>query len=196
MTSSSSPPLNRGLDTVILVYSLLQGHPAAVPCEQYLRSHTDWFTSPLVLVEARNILTKVYAVDTGAATAKLQQFAAGPVAFVDLDSAGVTAAFRLADMHKLDLTDAVLLHLAQQHGANWLVTDDRRLAQICSQVGITAESPVDATLRQQVAVWETANLTSKGLPRILRRVHEWLNRSHLQAGIDFWSATSNGTHLP
>ena len=65
MTSSSSPSLalERALDTMILVYSLLQGHPAVLPCEQFLRSHSGWFTSPLVLIEAKDILTKVYSVD-------------------------------------------------------------------------------------------------------------------------------------
>jgi hypothetical protein len=52
MTSSSSPPLQYGLDTMILVYSLLQGHPAATACEQLLRAHAGWFTSPWVLFEA------------------------------------------------------------------------------------------------------------------------------------------------
>jgi predicted nucleic acid-binding protein len=60
MTFSSSPALvlERGLDTMILVYYLLQGHPAALPCEQFLRAHSGWFTSPLVPTEAKNILTK------------------------------------------------------------------------------------------------------------------------------------------
>ena len=62
MTSSSSPALERGLDTMLLVYCTLQGHPAAPACEQFLRAHTGWFTSPLVLFEAKGILTKVYGV--------------------------------------------------------------------------------------------------------------------------------------
>src|SRR4051794_29012969 len=103
MTSSSSPSLERGLDTMILVYYLLQGHPASLPCEQFLRSHSGWFTSPLILVEAKNILTKVYSANAGAVTAKLMQFAAGPVGLLDLDQVAVAAAFQLADTHGLDL---------------------------------------------------------------------------------------------
>ena len=68
MTSSSSPPTECGLDTMILVFSLLQGHPANLPCEQLLRSEPAWFTSPLVIMEAKNILTKAYGVDAGTAT--------------------------------------------------------------------------------------------------------------------------------
>src|SRR5215468_7485790 len=101
MTSSSSPALalERGLDTMILVYYLLQGHPAALPCEQFLRAHTGWFTSPLVLIEAKSILTKVNSVAANNVTRKLLQFAAGPVVLLDLDDATVISAFQLADTY-------------------------------------------------------------------------------------------------
>ena len=59
MTSSSSPPPQCGLDTMILVYSLLQGHPAATACERLLRAHAGWFTSPWVLFEAKAVLLKI-----------------------------------------------------------------------------------------------------------------------------------------
>ena len=196
MTSSSSPPLERGLDAMILVYSVLQGHPAALPCEQFLRAHSGWFSSPLVLVEAKNVLTKVYGVDDAVATAQVAQFAGGPVVILDLDLATVAAAFQLADTQGLDLTDAVLLNIAQQCGAKWLATEDQRLARACRQLNINAASPMDAALRQQVAAWETANLAPKGRQRMLRRVHQWLNQAHPQAAQDFWSQTGGGNHLP
>jgi predicted nucleic acid-binding protein len=196
MTSSSSPVLERGLDTMILVYYLLQGHPAALACEHFLRSHSGWFTSPLVLLEAKNILTKVYSVDASAVTTKLLQFATGPVVLLDLDEATVTSALQLADTYSLDLTDAVLVYQTRQCGAGCLTTEDQRLTQACFQLGITPESPLDASLRQQVAVWESTNLVSKGLPRILRRVHQWLCQTHPQAAQDFLSQTANASHLP
>ena len=196
MTSSTSPPLERGLDTMILAYYLLQGHPASLPCEQFLRSHSGWFTSPLVLAEAKHILTSVYSVNASAVTAKLLQFAAGPVVLLDLDAVTVASAFQLADAQGLDLTDAVLLQLARGHGARYLATEDQRLAQACLPFGVTPVSPLDAALRQQVAAWETTHVASKGLPRILRRVHQWLSQTHAQAAHDFLSHTGGGSHLP
>ena len=196
MTSSSSPPLERGLDTMLLVYCMLQGHPAGPVCEQFLRAHAGWFTSPLVLFEAKGILTKVYRVAPAEATKKLTPFAAVPVALLDLDPATALSVLQLADTHDIDLTDAVLLHLARQHGAGHLATEDQRLAQACTQLGITPVSPLDATLRQQVAAWEAANVAPKGLARALRRVHQWLSQSHPQAAQDFWSQTGGGSHLP
>jgi predicted nucleic acid-binding protein len=196
MTSSSSPTLERGLDTMILVYYLLQGHPAALPCEQFLRSHSGWFTSPLVLIEAKHILTKVYSVNARAVTAKLLQFAAGPVALLELDEATLASAFQLADTYALDVSDAVLMHLTEQCGAKCLATEDQRLVRACVQVGIAPVSPLDTSLRQQVATWEATNLTSKGLPRILHRVQQWLSQTHPQAAQDFWSQTGGANHLP
>jgi predicted nucleic acid-binding protein len=185
MTSSSSPSLERGLDTMLLVYCVLQGHPAANVCEQFLRAHAGWFTSPLVLFEAKGILTKVYGIDSGAATRTLVQFSAAPVVLLDLDVTGAVSALQLADTHALDLTDAVLLHLALQHGVHYLATEDQRLAQVCTQLGITPQSPLDAALRRQVAAWEAVNLAPKGLGRVLRRIHQWLGQSHPQAAQDF-----------
>jgi predicted nucleic acid-binding protein len=196
MTSFSSPSLTHGLDTMILVYYLLQGHPASTICEQFLRAQSAWFTSPLVLVEAKHILTKVYGVAPGAATAKLLQFAAGPAVLFDLDQVALTAALPLADTHGLALTDAVLLHLTQQQGGATLVTEDHQLLQVCGKLGVSAVSPLDTALRQQVTSWEAVNLAPKGLPRILRGVHDWLGRTHPQASSDFWSQTGGGNHLP
>jgi hypothetical protein len=77
-----------------------------------------------------------------------------------------------------------------------VATEDQQFAQVCSQLGITPQSPLDAGLRQQVAAWEAANLAPKGLARVLRRVYGWLHRIHPQAAQDFWSQTGGGSHLP
>ncbi len=106
------------------------------------------------------------------------------------------SAFSLSDTHGIDLTDAVLLHLTCQRGAQQLVTDDQRLAQACLSFGITAASPLDAILRQQVVTWELAHLPAKGLPRILRNVYQWLSQKNPQVAQDFWSHTGGGIHLP
>lgn len=196
MTSSSNPPLERGLDTMILVYSLLQGHPANGPCEQLIRAHTGWFTSPMVLIEAKHILAKVYSVDPATATTSLLQVASGPVVLLDLDQTTILAALPFADANGLDITDAVLLNLTRRHGAAYLATEDQRLVQACGAAGITVLSPIDAALRQAVAAWEAAHVPPKGLPRVLRRVHQWLSQSYAQAAQDFWSSTASGSHLP
>jgi hypothetical protein len=153
-------------------------------------------TSPLVLFEARHILTRVYSVNANDAANKLTQFAAGPVVLLDLNAAAAIAALKLAEAHGLDLTDAVLLHLTQQHGAAYFATEDQQLARACGHFGITPQSPLDPTLPQQVAAWEAGNLPPKGLARVLRQVYHWLTQTPPQAAHDFRAQTGGGTHLP
>lgn len=196
MITSSNPALINGLDTMLVVYCVVDGHPAGPTCEQFIKAQSGWFTSPLVLIEARTILSKVYSVDPAAATKKLEQFLTVPITFADLDATGVLAAFQLADVHGLDATDAVLLQLAISNGARTIATADQHFAHVCAQSGINAVSPLDAALRNMVATWEAAHVQPKGLPRVLWRVHQWLSQRHVQAAQDFWSQTSGGSHLP
>jgi predicted nucleic acid-binding protein len=196
MIFSSSPPLERGLDTMLIVYSLLQGHPASTTCEQFIRGETGWFTTPLTIFEAKSVLTKVYGVAGTIASQKLVQFLAAPIVLVDVDTASTVRALALADSAQVELTDAVLLQLAIHHGAGWLATEDQRLAQACARLGLTALTPLDTALRQQIAACENAHLRPKGLPRVLRRIHDWLNQRHPQAAQDFWSHTAGASDLP
>ncbi len=196
MTSSSSPPLERGLDSMILVYSLLQGHPANLPCEQFLRSFSGWFTSPLVLLETWTILVKVYDVAPAKAHHVVGKIPGGAIALLQLDAATVAAALQLAKGQNLDLNDAVLLQLTHQQGATRLATDDTTLARAATRLGIATDTPIDAVLRQQIAAWENANLAPKGLARVLRRMHAWLNTLYPQAAHDFWSHSGACSHLP
>lgn len=196
MTSSSNPSLERALDTMLLVYSLLQGHPASLACEQFIRARGGWFISLLNLFEAKAVLSKVYGVSVTDATQKLLQFATGPIEVVALDAAMAQSALLFADKLGIDLTDAVLLETARTNGAVWLATEDQRLAQVCTQFGLTPESPLDAALRQQIALWESARLPAKGLPRVLGQVHRWLLANHPQAAQDFWTRSGGASHLP
>lgn len=196
MTSSSNSQLERGLDAMLIVYSLLDGHPASTACEDFIRSFTGWFTTTFTLFEAKAVLAKVYAVDGTLASEKLTQFAAGPIVVVTVDLVTALAAMNTADAFGIDLTDAVLLQTSQAQRAVWLATDDSKLAQACRQVGITPETPIDGTLRQQMIEWEAANLSMKGLPRVLRQIYQWLSQIYPRAAEDFWSRTGGGSHLP
>jgi len=181
---------------MVIVYSLLDGHPASAVCEQFIRGHTGWFTTTFTLFEAKSILTKIYSIDVALASQKSANFAAGPIVVVAVDSAMALAAMSMADTFGIDLTDAVLLHASQVNGAISLATDDNKLAQACRQVGITPETPIDAAVRKQMSAWEIANLPAKGLPRVLRQVHHWLNQANSQIAQDFLSQTGGCSHLP
>jgi predicted nucleic acid-binding protein len=75
-------------------------------------------------------------------------FAAGPITVVEVDIATAIAAMKLSDALRIDMTDAVLLHISQTIGASELATDDNKLAQACRKVGITPETPIDPSPRE------------------------------------------------
>ena len=85
MTLSFNQSAPRGLDAMLIVYSLLDDHPASAACESFIREHTNWFTTALTLFEAKAILTKVYAVDINLASQQLSQFSAGPIEIIEVD---------------------------------------------------------------------------------------------------------------
>ncbi len=43
MTSSFSQKVERGLDTMLIVYGLIDGHPASTVCEQFIRKQCRIF---------------------------------------------------------------------------------------------------------------------------------------------------------
>jgi len=189
-------PIERGLDAMLIVYSLLNKHPASEICEQFIRNHTGWFTTTFTLFEAKSILTKIYTVDSNLASQKLAQLTECPISVIGVDLTMALAAMNIADDLGIDLTDAVLLQTALTQKASYLATDDDKLAKACQMVSITSENPISSDLRKQMVEWEFANLPTKGLPRILRTIYHWLSQSHLSAAQDFWSRTGGGSHLP
>ena len=196
MTLSSDPFAPRGLDAMLIVYSLLDNHPASSVCESFIRARSGWFTTTLTLLEVKAILTKVYGVDANLVSQQLSQFSAGPIEIIEVDLSMTLAAMQIADTLKIDITDAVLVQASRVQGAKTVATDDRKLIQACRQVELTPETPIDDTLRRQMASWEATNLPQKGLPRILRQIYHWLRQNHQQVAEDFWSQTGEGSHLP
>src|SRR5437867_258307 len=120
MPSSSSRTVERGLDAMLIVYALLEGHPAATACEEFIRNRTGWFTTGLSLLEAKAVLTKVYGVNPPLVSQKLAELAAGPLLITVVSPTATFAAMSAADRFAIDLTDAVLLQAAQEIGARWL----------------------------------------------------------------------------
>ena len=107
MTLFSDQSTPRGLDAMLIVYSLLDGHPASAACESFIRDHTSWFTTTLTLLEAKAILSKVYAIDANLASQQLSQFSTGPIEIIEVNLPIILEAMKIADTLKIDITDAV-----------------------------------------------------------------------------------------
>ena len=196
MTSSSEPAATSALDTMLLVYGLLEDHPARDACRQFLRGRVGWLTSALTLLETRVVLTKVYGVSPGLVLPMLTELVTVPVTIVPFDSSAAWRAMDLTDGLRVDLTDGALLAAAEQHAVRSLATDDRKLGRAAEQLGYRIESPITPALRRSVTKWERAHLVDKGLPRVLRYVHRWLDNRSGSLAEEFWCATGAGSHLP
>lgn len=90
--SFSNPHPERALDAMVLVYALLEGHPASAACEQLIRQRSGWFATAMTLLEAKAVLTKVYGVEPARGTEKLTQAASGPLLILPVDASIATAA--------------------------------------------------------------------------------------------------------
>jgi predicted nucleic acid-binding protein len=181
---------------MVLVYALLEGHPASAVCERMIRERTGWFTTAMTLLEAKAVLTKVYGVQPTQSTEKLIQVASGPLVVLSVEAPMVITAMATADAMQVDLTDAVLLEAALAQQVTCLATEDRQLAESCRQLGITPEEPFDDELRREVAAWEAAHLPVKGLPRVLERIQRWLDQRDAALAQGFHSQTGRNSHLP
>ena len=185
----------KAIDSNLLVYASLAHHPAMTACEQYIAGHPTWVTSILNLLELRRVLVAVYGVSESDADTKLTELRNAMVVD-DLTASVAIAALSLRQTSGVDLNDAVLLENCRQHRLSVLATDDSQLASAAATMGIAVENPVTALLRARMTDWEDQNLPAKGLPRILLRVHRWIEQHDPALAGVFHSATQALSRLP
>lgn len=178
----------KAIDSNLLVYASLANHPAMTACEQYVAGYPVWLTSIANLVELWRVLVGVYGISNPDADAKFTDMC-NALIVDDLTSAVATAALGLRQSHTIDFNDAVLLETARRRGVTVLATDDARLATACAALGLTVENPVTPLLRAQMTHWEQQNLPAKGLPRVLLRVHRWIEQHDPSLAQVFHAAT-------
>jgi hypothetical protein len=138
--------------------------------------------------ELWRVLIAVYGVSENDADAKFTDWR-NALVVEDLTAAVATAALTLRRSSGVDFNDAVLLESARQRGVTIMATDDSQLALACATMGIQVENPVTPAVRAQMATWENQNLPAKGLPRVLLRVHRWIEQHDAALARVFHSAT-------
>ena len=178
----------KAIDSNLLVYASLANHPATTACEQYISGDPAWVTNIVNLVELHRVLIAVYGVSQTDADAKFTDLR-NALVVEELTPSLATAALPLRHSFRIDFNDAVLLESCHRRSVTVLATDDSQLAVACAAMGISTENPVTASLRAAMTHWESQNLPAKGLPRVLLRVHRWIEeRDPALAGV-FHSAT-------
>lgn len=176
------------LDTPLLVYGSLHGHPAEAVAEVELR-HGDWGSTVLVLAELYHVLTQHYDLAPAAAVARVERATRLPILWIRAEAAEVALA--AAEQARLGIggADAALLLLAERDSGT-LVTADRRLLRAAHGRGVAARNPIPNELSATIADWESLRVPPKGLERLLGGVERWLRARDPGISDEFVSATA------
>lgn len=182
------------IDTPLLVYSRVQGHPA----EQVVRAALaagQWGSSVLTLLEVHQALMRNYGAARDEAGLMVDDLANSPIhwAEVDIEQARLIGARRRS--FAIDGPDAALLLLCgEDRGV--LYTLDTRLLRVAREQGLAVSTLIDQRIMDHVGEWEDRHLPSPGLPRFLRSVELWMADEAPGLLPRFNEATSGLTRLP
>lgn len=91
----------KAIDSNLLVYASLAGHPAMSACEQYITGYPVWVTNIVNLVELRRVLIGVYGVSDTDADAKFVDLR-NALIVEDLTAPVASAALRLRRSYGVD----------------------------------------------------------------------------------------------
>ncbi|MEX2717342.1 MAG: type II toxin-antitoxin system VapC family toxin [Candidatus Sigynarchaeum springense] len=166
------------IDSNIIIYSLLQNHPANGDCVKFLEDHD----APNVLYslvdcldETYWILKNVYRIDAVAIIQRLEKLINTNIIFLGLKLQDSFKAFEIQAKNSIQITDARLFLLASAQQIPVIVTDDMRFQTFNRSQGLLTETPITQDTRNKMAEWENKNLPEAGLPRILARIHAYLS---------------------
>lgn len=182
------------IDTPLLVYSRVEGHPAEYQVREALASG-KWASSVLAVLEVYQTLRRNYGLTPGDATEEVLELAVSPIRWfeADIEQARLIAACRRDS--GLDGPDAALLILcAEDRGV--LFSLDARLLRAATAQGLAASTLIDQGTMDRVREWEQQNLPERGLPRFLRAVQLWMADEAPDLAPRFTEATASLTRLP
>jgi predicted nucleic acid-binding protein len=182
------------IDTPLLVYASLTGHPAHDKVQRDLRRGT-WASTVLTLYECYHVLTRDYSVTPDDAATIVTRLARTLIAWVPVDSKQAASALARYCGSRLETTDATLLLLSQEDGGT-LVTTDRRLLREAQVQGIAVRNPISPELAEEIAHWEHQRLPAKGLARLMATVERWLRAEDPSIAARFIVATDGLKHPP
>jgi len=187
----------KGLDANIIVYSLLDGHPASEPCDAYIKdSRHKFYTTSLTPFEVYFALHRVYGVPRPSAASKALSLLDAPLTIVDVRSSHLHAAITRCETKGLEANDSLLIEMCLSLEIPSLASDDRRLLKACEEQGIHPECPIGEDQRRRMQVWEKTKLAQAGAPRPLARVHSWMRERNPQLAESFLEASGNLRHIP
>lgn len=187
----------KALDTNIIVYSLLEEHPASTVCDALVRnSKYAFYATPITPFEVYFVLTRVYGVQKGEASVNALSIFDSPIRFLEIGAEDARAALGRSVNYDIDMNDSLLIQESLKGDIPSLTSDDRRLLKVCDEEGIQPQALIGEEDRKKMQHWEEEKLAPSGLPRVLNRVHGWLRKTDPEITNLFFEATGGLRHLP
>ena len=162
------------VDSNIIVYSLLDNHPASEVCRDFLESKLyKFYISPIIPFEIYHVLHRVYGVPKSDAREKALLLFQASIEIFPVDGEMARNALEKAVTHGLELNGSLLLAAGIRYEIPSIATEDRRLLNISTKHGIFPQTPVTDEIKGEIDEWER-RIPPKGLQRILKAVYRWI----------------------
>jgi len=187
------------IDTNLLIYALIEDHPASSVCEAFIRKENRYrklYTTVLTPFEVFHVLWRIYGLKREQAMEKALSLFNSPLSFIPITEEVAQISLEKIVEYKIDSNDALLLTSSILYDIPSLASDDRKLLKASNEEGIHTQSPINEKLRRDMNEWEKEKLASKGIPRILQRIYKWLLDIDNEIAEEFKKATNNLKQLP
>nr|MDO8045084.1 type II toxin-antitoxin system VapC family toxin [Candidatus Baldrarchaeota archaeon] len=187
------------IDANLLIYALIEDHPASSVCEAFIRKENRYrklYTTMLTPFEVFHVLWRIYGLKREQAMEKALSLFNSPLSFIPITEEVARISLEKIVEYKIDSNDALLLTSSILYDIPSLASDDRKLLKASNEEGIHTQSPINEKLRRDMNEWEKEKLASKGIPRILQRIYKWLLDIDNEIAEEFKKATNNLKQLP
>lgn len=175
------------VDTPLLVYSAVEGHPARARLAEAL-ARDEWGSTILALFEAYSVLNRDYRSTPQEAGMHAEILLAGPIHWDGFEVAQAEAVLQEQRRHRIAPADAALLLRCREDGGT-LYTLDQPLERAGQSEGLATARLLDDALIREVQDWEDRTLRGRGTPRVLDSVHRWLQEQNTEIAEKFLEAT-------
>ena len=157
--------MRKALDAGILVYALLENHPASQICGSLLRSgRYAFYATALTPFEVYFVLRKIYAIEPQEAATKALALFDLPLHFTDITASDAQVALRTCIEHGIDANDGLLLQACLRLNVPSFGSEDRRMLKAGATKGLYPQSPIGPIVRRRMQQWEREKLPNRGPP--------------------------------
>lgn len=170
-------PIQRIIDSNIIIYSLYENHPAFSDCSKYLQKYDDidvLYSISDILYEIYHGLTIFYGLEPMDVLDQLHCLLETNLNIENLSIASLEESFKISINNRIDIIDSRLFLLAQKLNAPIIVSDDKRFGKFITSQGLLWETPITNETRKKMDLWEKNNFPTKGLPRVLNNIYHYL----------------------